>query len=184
MGTVSYEKTVVSPTVQKAALLQVFPSWSDEAIACLGAMWHLETGGGASEFNYNPAGVTGSYKGMSVTPPGMSLTFRAYPSVLDGVIDWVGVLGSGGYPDALQAAANGDINGFARAVCVSATHCKYSDGTTSSYVKGLQSRYQTWLATTPVGFVALQLGPVAVPKKVVAVGAVAALIAAGWYLFK
>lgn len=184
MGTVQYEPTPTTPTVMKAVLLQVFPSWSDEAIACLGAMWHLETGGGASEFNNNPAGVTGSYKGMSVTPPGMSLTFRAYPTLLEGAVDWIGVLGSGGYPGALQAAANADINGFGNAVCVSSTSCKYSGGSTASYVAGLKARYSVWLANTPAGFVAIQLGPLAVPRTAVAAGALAALVAAGWYLWK
>ena len=98
MGSVGYVQTVVSATQMKAALQQVFPTWGDRALACLGAMWHLETGGGAGEFNYNPSGITGSYKGMSVTPPHMSLTFRAYPSILDGVVDWIRRPGQLGVP--------------------------------------------------------------------------------------
>jgi hypothetical protein len=180
MASVPYQKTPVTPTQMKAALQQVFPTWSDRALAVPGAMWHLETGGGTSEFNWNPAGVTGSYNGMSVTPPHMTLTFRAYPDIVSGAIDWLNVL-KYGYPGSLQAASIGDLAGFTMAV----GPAKYCGCDAAAYTAGLKARYQQWLASTPPGPVALQILPNAVPRDWTQIAAVGALGVAGlawWYL--
>jgi hypothetical protein len=158
MGTVAYVKTPVTPTQMKAALQAALPGWSDQALAVLGAQWSLETGAlgsfksgwTSSQFNYNPAGVTGSYKGASVTPPGMKLTFRAYPDVATGIADWLRLLKSV-YPGSLQAASVGDLAGFTRAI----GPAKYCGCDAASYTTGLQTRYAWWLKVTPKGPVSL-----------------------------
>lgn len=190
MGAVPYQKTPVSPTQMKAALVQVFPSWGDNALAVLGAMWHLETGGGASEFNYNPAGVSAyGYSGNSVTPPHMTIPFRAYPDIVSGVVDWTNVLGHG-YPGAMQAAANADLASFTNAVCGNnPTICKYCACSTSAYSLGLKGRYAQWLASTPAGPVALQVSAdvAQVTRKMSPAVVIGGLLAAGaayWYLWK
>lgn len=154
-GTVAYVKTTVTPAQMKAALQAALPTWSDQALAVLGAMWSLETGAmgssfgpwwTSSQFNYNPAGVTGSYQGMSVTPPGMTLTFRAYPDIASGVADWLALLHKG-YPGSLEAATQGDLAGFTRAI----GPAKYCGCDAASYTTGLQTRYTWWLKATPTG---------------------------------
>ena len=184
MGTVAYVKTPVTPTQMKAALQQVFPSWSDKALAILGAQWSLETGAmgsfasgwTSSQFNYNPAGITGSYHGASVTPPGMSLTFRSYPDVLSGVVDWVNVLEQG-YPGALQAAAVGNLAGY----MTDAQMSRYCGGcNVSAYRAALQTRQAWFLKMTPPGPAALN--PPSTSGLLAFIGAVSLLAGAAAYL--
>jgi hypothetical protein len=168
----AYVRTPISIAEMRGALKAALPTWPELSLAVLGAMWAVETDAGKSEFNYNPAGVTGNYQGQSVTPPGMSLVFRSYPDLEAGVVDWLNVLHAG-YPQAFAAAAAGDIAGFA-----ANTGARYCGCDPAKYAASLQARFVKWLHThglvMPSG------------KQYATIGVVALLAAGGlwWWLLR
>jgi hypothetical protein len=171
-GVAAYVKTPVSIAEMRGALQAALPGWPEIAIAVLGAQWAVETDAGQQEFNFNPAGVTGSYEGQSVTPPSMSLVFRSYPDLGAGVLDWLHLLQSG-YPTAFAAAAKGDIAGFA-----AATGAKYCGCDPAKYAAALQSRFSQWLRTHGIVMPSTQ--------ESIALGVVAVAAAGGlwWWLLR
>ncbi len=114
-------------------------------VGILRAQWALETGSGASMYNYNFAGIKGvGPSGLSVsqrTTEGFGATarhitdrFRAYSSADEGAADYIHLL-STKYPAAMEAAKNGDAAGF-----VSALHAKsYFTGDEQDYTKAIAS---------------------------------------------
>lgn len=94
--------------------------------ALLTAQWAHETGRGASMFNYNFGGIKGEGpSGLSVaqrTREGWGATertivdrFRAYESADQGAVDYVKLLVRR-FPEAVEAARNGDAGGFVHAL--------------------------------------------------------------------
>jgi hypothetical protein len=114
-------------------------------VGILRAQWALETGSGASMYNYNFAGIKGvGPSGLSVsqrTTEGFGATerhitdkFRAYSSADEGAADYIHLL-STKYPAAIDAAKNGDASGF-----VSALHARsYFTGDEQGYTKAIAS---------------------------------------------
>lgn len=99
---------------------------SPETVKILTAQWAHETGHGASMFNYNFGGIKGAGpEGLSVaqrTREGWGENertivdnFRAYRSAEEGATDYVSLLARR-YPEAVQAAREGDPEGFVRAL--------------------------------------------------------------------
>jgi hypothetical protein len=97
---------------------------SDKTLALITAQWAHETGGGASMFNYNFAGIKGTGpSGLSVsqhTREGYGASerrivdnFRAYRSAEEGATDYVQLL-SKRFPDAVEGAKQGDPAAFVR----------------------------------------------------------------------
>jgi len=95
---------------------------SEHTVAILTAQWAHETGNGASMYNYNFGGIKGSSpSGLSVsqrTKEGFGATehtitdrFRAYRTAEEGATDYVQLL-TKRFPEAVQAAQNGDPAGF------------------------------------------------------------------------
>lgn len=111
-------------------------------LAVLTAHASLETGAGRAMYNYNfggikgtgPSGLTASSATREVVDGRSVATragFRAYNSIDEGAHDYVSLL-SRRYPEALQAAAGGDVDGFAHALrqggYYSATELSYTNG--------------------------------------------------------
>ena len=97
---------------------------SDKTLALITAQWAHETGGGASMYNYNFAGIKGAGpSGMSVaqhTKEGYGASerrivdnFRAYSSAEEGATDYVKLL-ERRFPDAVEGARQGDPEAFVR----------------------------------------------------------------------
>jgi mannosyl-glycoprotein endo-beta-N-acetylglucosaminidase len=97
-----------------------------ECSALLTAQWAHETARGSSMINYNFGGIKGAGPdGQSVlcsTREGWGKTeirikdgFRAYSTAEEGALDYVALLGKR-YPDALEAARQGDATGMVRAL--------------------------------------------------------------------
>ena len=95
---------------------------SEHTVAILTAQWAHETGNGASMYNYNFGGINGmGPSGLSVsqrTKEGFGATehtitdrFRAYRTAEEGATDYVQLL-TRRFPEAVQAAQNGDPAGF------------------------------------------------------------------------
>lgn len=97
---------------------------SPAALDILMAQYLHETGGGASAWNYNPAGVkaTPSWSGSWTALRGFEneggkrvyrmMAWRAFPALQPGIDSWMGLL-AGRYFAALDAAQRGDLDGFA-----------------------------------------------------------------------
>jgi hypothetical protein len=99
---------------------------SDSSVRVLTAQWAHETGRGASMFNYNFGGIKGAGpSGLSVaqrTHEGFGASertivdrFRAYRTAEEGATDYVHLLRAR-FPEALEAARQGDPVGFVRAL--------------------------------------------------------------------
>lgn len=99
---------------------------SHDCVAILTAQWAHETGRGASMYNYNFAGIKGTGpSGMAVaqrTKEGWGSSektitdnFRAYASAEEGATDYIKLLARR-FPEALEAAQNGDAVGTVRAL--------------------------------------------------------------------
>jgi len=95
---------------------------SEQTVAILTAQWAHETGNGASMYNYNFGGIKGmGPSGLSVsqrTKEGFGASertitdrFRAYRTAEEGATDYVQLL-TRRFPEAVQAAQNGDPGGF------------------------------------------------------------------------
>ena len=95
---------------------------SEHTVAILTAQWAHETGNGASMYNYNFGGIKGmGPSGLSVsqrTKEGFGASertitdrFRAYRTAEEGATDYVQLL-TRRFPEAVQAAQNGDPGGF------------------------------------------------------------------------
>src|SRR5258706_15015150 len=92
----------------------------------LSAQVSLETGRGASMYNWNfggikgasPQGMTASYMTRECTKSGdvhLRQGFRAYASIDDGATDYLNLV-RGRYAGALAHAERGDVDGFAHAL--------------------------------------------------------------------
>ncbi|HET9929960.1 MAG TPA: glucosaminidase domain-containing protein, partial [Polyangiaceae bacterium] len=99
---------------------------SDKTVRVLTAQWAHETAHGASMFNYNFGGIKGvGPSGLSVsqrTREGFGETertitdrFRAYQTAEEGATDYVRLL-SKRFPEAVQAARDGDPSAFVHAL--------------------------------------------------------------------
>ncbi len=99
---------------------------SDKTVRILTAQWAHETAHGASMFNYNFGGIKGvGPSGLSVsqrTREGFGETertitdrFRAYQTAEEGATDYVRLL-SKRFPEAVQAARDGDPSAFVHAL--------------------------------------------------------------------
>jgi hypothetical protein len=143
-------RTQLSPGEAKNALegawKRVFgESPSSETSAILTAQWAHETARGGSMYNYNFGGIKGTGpSGFSVvqrTREGHGETertirdrFRAYGSAEEGAVDYVQLLNKR-YPKALEAAREGDPEGFVRAL----KSRGYFTGDEASYVRSVTS---------------------------------------------
>jgi mannosyl-glycoprotein endo-beta-N-acetylglucosaminidase len=134
---------------------------SAETLSILVGQWAHETGRGASMLNYNFGGLKGT------GPSGLSTAcstregwgdsevrvvdrFRAYGSPEEGARDYVSLLDRR-YPDAVQAAEQGDARGFVHALKARG----YFTDNEASYSKSVQSLATLALRT---GFDALGAG--------------------------
>ncbi|HEX6274450.1 MAG TPA: glucosaminidase domain-containing protein [Polyangiaceae bacterium] len=97
-----------------------------ECTALLTAQWAHETGSGSSMVNYNFGGIKGAgpdghsvlcstREGWGANEVRIKDGFRAYSTAEDGALDYVALL-QRRYPEALEAAKNGDPNGMVRAL--------------------------------------------------------------------
>jgi hypothetical protein len=97
-----------------------------ECTALLTAQWAHETGRGSSMINYNFGGIKGAgpdghsvlcstREGWGANEVRIKDGFRAYRTAEDGAVDYVALL-QRRYPEALEAAKNGDPNGMVRAL--------------------------------------------------------------------
>jgi flagellum-specific peptidoglycan hydrolase FlgJ len=129
--------------------------------AILTAQWAHETGRGASMYNYNFGGIKGTGpSGLSVaqrTREGWGAEerqivdrFRAYGSATEGATDYVKLLATR-YPKALEAARQGDAEGFVHALKARG----YFTGNEQAYVRSVAGMTQQALTQ---GFAALGSG--------------------------
>jgi hypothetical protein len=97
-----------------------------ETLAIVTAQWAHETGRGASMLNFNfggikgrsPSGLGAAYltrEGWGASERRLVDTFRAYTTAGEGARDYVSLL-KRRYPDAVEAAREGDPGGFVRAL--------------------------------------------------------------------
>ena len=156
-GRVAMTRTRLSGSEAAGALSQAYQQLQGHAptqdtLAILTAQWSHETGRGGSMYNFNFGGIKGtSPQGMSVaarTHEGWGNTrrqivdnFRAYPTAEDGAVDYVSLL-KRRYPDALQAAAQGDPAGFVRQLKAGG----YFTGNEQAYVKSVTRLANTAMA--------------------------------------
>jgi hypothetical protein len=123
---------------------------SDKTLALITAQWAHETGGGASMYNYNFAGIKGTGpSGLSVsqhTREGYGESerrivdnFRAYRSAEEGATDYVQLL-SKRFPDAVEGARQGDPAAFVRGL-KSRGYFTGHEGTYLNSVSSIASRY-------------------------------------------
>jgi len=123
---------------------------SDKTLALITAQWAHETGGGASMYNYNFAGIKGAGPdGLSVaqhTREGYGASerrivdnFRAYKSAEDGATDYVQLL-SKRFPEAVEGARQGDPNAFVRGL-KSRGYFTGQEGAYLNSVASIASRY-------------------------------------------
>jgi hypothetical protein len=126
---------------------------SAETSAILTAQWAHETGRGGSMFNFNFGGIKGAGpSGHSVlqrTKEGYGDTertirdrFRAYGSAEEGARDYVKLLNAR-FPKALEAAREGDAEGFVRAL----KQRGYFTGDESAYVRSVTHLSREMLGT-------------------------------------
>jgi hypothetical protein len=151
-------RTQLSPGEAKNALegawKRVFGETpSPETSAILTAQWAHETARGGSMYNYNFGGIKGTGpSGFSVvqrTREGHGETertirdrFRAYGSAEEGAVDYVQLLNKR-YPKALEAAREGNPEGFVRAL----KSRGYFTGEEASYVRSVTSLANEMLGT-------------------------------------
>lgn len=151
-------RTQLSPGEAKTALegawKRVFgEAPSEQASAILTAQWAHETARGGSMYNFNFGGIKGTGpSGFSVvqrTREGYGDTertirdrFRAYTSAEEGAVDYVQLLNKR-YPQALQAAREGDPEGFVRALKARG----YFTGEESAYVRSVSNLAREMLGT-------------------------------------
>lgn len=125
---------------------------SADTTAVLTAQWAHETARGASMFNYNFGGIKGQGpSGLSVaqrTKEGFGASerqivdhFRAYGSADEGALDYVRLL-KARYPAAVEAARQGDPEGFVRALKARG----YFTGDPQAYVRSVGSMSRQALA--------------------------------------
>jgi hypothetical protein len=99
---------------------------SKDTLSVLTAQWAHETGNGASMFNYNFAGIKGSgpsglsvaqrtHEGFGANERAITDNFRAYRTAEEGAGDYVRLLRAR-FPEAAEAAKNGDPVGFVHAL--------------------------------------------------------------------
>jgi hypothetical protein len=147
---VAPEHTPLSGDQAAAALSRAYTKLTGErpspkTVAILTAQWAHETGRGASMYNYNFGGIKGAGpSGLSVsqrTTEGFGSTeqhitdrFRAYRSAGEGALDYVHLLKSN-YPKALEAARQGDSEGFVHALKARG----YFTGNEDAYVRSVGS---------------------------------------------
>lgn len=123
---------------------------SDKTLALITAQWAHETGGGASMFNYNFAGIKGTGpSGLTVsqrTREGYGDSerrivdnFRAYRSAEEGATDYVALL-QRRFPDAVEGAKQGDAAAFVRGL-KSRGYFTAHEGTYLNSVAQIASRY-------------------------------------------
>lgn len=123
---------------------------SDKTLALITAQWAHETGGGASMYNYNFAGIKGAGpSGLSVsqhTREGYGASerrivdnFRAYRSAEEGATDYVQLLRRR-FPDAVEGARQGDPAAFVRGL-KSRGYFTGHEGTYLNSVSSIASRY-------------------------------------------
>ena len=144
---VPLQRTVASPSAIRGALTRAVQQVTGQAprpslVAVLNAQVSLETGGGRSMFNYNFGGIKGTGpSGLTATAPTHEVSngatvatragFRAYTSIDEGARDYVSLIARR-YPEAFQAAAGGDVDGFAHALhqggYYTATEVSYANG--------------------------------------------------------
>lgn len=134
---------------------------SAETLSILVGQWAHETGRGASMLNYNFGGLKGTgpsglstacstREGWGDSEVRVVARFRAYGSPEEGARDYVSLLARR-YPDAVQAAQQGDAGGFVHALKARG----YFTDNEASYTKSVQSLATLALRT---GFDALGSG--------------------------
>ncbi len=135
-----------------------------KTLSILVGQWAHETGRGSAMLNYNfggikgtgPSGMSAIYKtreGWGDSEVRISDRFRAYASAEEGAADYVGLLARR-YPEAVQAAQDGDPRGFVQALKARG----YFTGNEASYVKSVTALSSQALAQ---GFGALGAGEAA-----------------------
>jgi flagellar protein FlgJ len=126
---------------------------SAETSAILTAQWAHETARGSSMYNFNFGGIKGAGPGgfsvLQRTREGYGATereihdrFRAYGSAEEGAVDYVQLLNKR-FPKALDAARDGDPEGFVRALKARG----YFTGDESAYVRSVTSLSREMLGT-------------------------------------
>ncbi len=143
-------------------------------VAVLTAQWAHETGRGASMLNFNFGGIKGaSPEGATVEartregwgPSERTIVdrFRAYESAEQGAADYLRLL-SRRYPEAVEAARQGDAAGFVRALKARG----YFTGNEAAYTAAVARMTESALAS---GFDALGATAGAVARPLVETGA-------------
>jgi len=165
-GVVAAQHTRLSGSAAAAALERAWAARTGsapqrETVAVLAAQWAHETGRGASMYNFNFGGIKGSGpSGLSVeqrTREGWGATettirdrFRAYRTAEEGAADYLALLEKR-FPGAVEAAARGDSQGFARELKARG----YFTGNEAAYARSLASLSSLALAQ---GFDAIGAG--------------------------
>ena len=143
---------------------------SEHTVAILTAQWAHETGNGASMYNYNFGGI----KGMG--PSGLSVSqrtkegfgagehtitdrFRAYRTAEEGATDYVKLL-TKRFPEAVQAAQNGDPAGFVSGL----KQRGYFTGDAAAYTRSVSSLTRTAM-TNGYSAVGSHLGELGAPAE-------------------
>jgi len=143
---------------------------SEHTVAILTAQWAHETGNGASMYNYNFGGIKGmGPSGLSVsqrTKEGFGATertitdrFRAYHTAEEGATDYVKLL-TQRFPEAVQAAQNGDPTGFVAGL----KQRGYFTGDASAYTRSVNS-LTAQAMTNGYGAVGSHLGELGAPAE-------------------
>jgi len=151
-------RTQLTPGEAKNALESAWrdtfgESPSPETSAILTAQWAHETGRGGSMFNFNFGGIKGAGPGghsvLQRTKEGYGETertirdrFRAYGTAEEGARDYVQLLNRR-FPKALDAAREGDAEGFVRAL----KQRGYFTGDESAYVRSVTHLSREMLGT-------------------------------------
>jgi Mannosyl-glycoprotein endo-beta-N-acetylglucosaminidase len=154
-GQVSAVRTQLSPGQAREALRAAWQNVmgeppSDKTLALITAQWAHETGGGASMFNYNFAGIKGTGpSGLTVaqrTREGYGENerrivdnFRAYRSAEEGATDYVQLL-QRRFPAAVAGAEQGDAAAFVRGL-KSRGYFTGHEGAYLTSVSSIASRY-------------------------------------------
>jgi hypothetical protein len=143
---------------------------SEHTVAILTAQWAHETGNGASMYNYNFGGIKGTGpSGLSVSqrtkegfgPSEHTITdrFRAYRTAEEGATDYVKLL-TRRFPEAVQAAQNGDPAGFVSGL----KQRGYFTGDAAAYTRSVTS-LSAQAMTNGYGAVGSHLGELGAPAE-------------------
>jgi hypothetical protein len=170
---VGAQRTPLTGTQAAAALEDAWKAVTGDApdkstVAVLAAHWAHETGRGQSMLNFNFAGIKGTGpSGLSAaygTREGWGAkevhvvdNFRAYRTAEEGARDYVALLARR-YPDAVDAAKNGDPTRFVHAL----KERGYFTGNEAAYVRSVSTLTQQALAS---GFDAMGTAAVAGPTS-------------------